>query len=276
MHIAVDYLLYPVEKHVKWISRPISYIVQYYRIKEVSNLVSRLIRWNVSNYLVYKPLMELNTCLKDVLNDSDVFQHYRIRDKTLEWLDELRDNLRISRKTNLKDSTPGDIDIEEVTRNIKAVLAGICEESRELGGNFTQIASAINNAFESHWEELFVPDPIVNGKKSKPILTAWIAVAVLLACVSCSTAVLPPEDGAISITSEPSCATIGLDTPAGPFVGPSVKTPYTFTKVEPGICTIKLFLDGYQDWSTSVEVRAGETSYVSVTMISTSETYRRK
>ncbi|KAF5428128.1 hypothetical protein C5S39_12115 [Candidatus Methanophagaceae archaeon] len=58
MHIAVDYLLYPVEKHVKWISRPISYIIQYYRIKEVYNLVSRLIRWNASNYFVYKPLME--------------------------------------------------------------------------------------------------------------------------------------------------------------------------------------------------------------------------
>ena len=28
-----------------------------------------------------------------------------------------------------------------------------------------QIASAINNAFESHWEELFIPDPIVNDKK---------------------------------------------------------------------------------------------------------------
>ena len=165
VHIAVDYLLYPVEKHVKWISRPISYIVQYYRIEEVSNLVSRLIRCNASNYFVYKPLMELHTCLRDVLNDSEVFRHYHILNKTLEWLDELRDNLRISRKTNLKDSTPGDIDLEEVTRNIKAVLAKICEEGRELGGNFPQIASAINNAFESHWKELFVPDPIFNGKK---------------------------------------------------------------------------------------------------------------
>jgi hypothetical protein len=80
-------------------------------------------------------------------------------------LDELRDNLRISRKTNLKDSTPGDIDLEEVTRNIKAALAKICEEGRELGGIFPQIASAINNAFESHWDELFVPNPIVRGKK---------------------------------------------------------------------------------------------------------------
>jgi len=54
-------------------------------------------------------------------------------DKTLKWLDKLRDNLRISRKTNLKDSTPGDNDLEEVTSNIKAALAKIREEGRELG-----------------------------------------------------------------------------------------------------------------------------------------------
>ncbi|MCW3132796.1 MAG: hypothetical protein N2V78_00435 [Methanophagales archaeon] len=73
VHIAVDHLLYPVEKHVKWISRPISYIVLYYRIEEVYNLVSRLIRWNASNYFVYKPLMELHTCLRDVLTIQRCF-----------------------------------------------------------------------------------------------------------------------------------------------------------------------------------------------------------
>ena len=112
-----------------------------------------------------KPTDRLHTCLRDVLNDSEVFRHYHILDKTLKWLDELRDNLRISRKTNLKDSTPGDIDLEEVTSNIKAALAKICEEGRELGWIFPQLASAINNAFESHCDELFVPNPIVRGKK---------------------------------------------------------------------------------------------------------------
>jgi hypothetical protein len=165
VHIAVDYLLYPVEKPVKWISRPVSYIAQYYRIREVSNLVNRLIRWNASNYFVYKPLTNLNTCLMDVLNDSEVFRHYCILDKTLEWLDELRDNLRISRKTNLKDCAPSDIDIDAVSKNIRAVLARICVEGQGLGGEYLKISSQIINAFESHWEELFVPDPIVNGKK---------------------------------------------------------------------------------------------------------------
>ncbi|MCK4399090.1 MAG: hypothetical protein KAV25_08870, partial [Methanophagales archaeon] len=85
--------------------------------------------------------------------------------KTLEWLDELRDNLRLSRRTNLKDTPPDDIDLEVITNNIRVVLARIGEESRELGGEYPQIASAINDAFESHWQELFVPEPIVNGKK---------------------------------------------------------------------------------------------------------------
>ena len=77
----------------------------------------------------------------------------------------------------------------------------------------------------------------------------------------------PPATGSISVTSDPSGATIELDTPAGPFVGPSVKTPYTFTKVEPGTCTIKLSLEGYQDWGpTDVQVRAGSTSYVHATL----------
>jgi len=142
VHIAVDYLLYPIEKHVKWISHPISYIVQYYRIREVSNLVNRLIRWNASNQFVYKPLMDLNTCLRSVLEDSEVFKYYCLLDKTLEWLDELRDNLRLIRRTNLKDTPPDDIDLEVITKNIRVVLARISEESRERGGEYPQIASA--------------------------------------------------------------------------------------------------------------------------------------
>jgi hypothetical protein len=68
--------------------------------------------------------------------------------------------------------------------------------------------------------------------------------------------------GAIKITSEPEGATISLKTPHGMFVGPSVKTPHTFTRVEPGTCTVTLTLDGYDDWTTDVTVRPGETEYV--------------
>jgi len=68
--------------------------------------------------------------------------------------------------------------------------------------------------------------------------------------------------GAIKITSEPEGATISLETPHGMFVGPSVKTPHTFTRVEPGTCTVTLALEGYDDWTTDVTVRPGETEYV--------------
>ncbi len=48
---------------------------------------------------------------------------------------------------------------------IKEVLLKIRMDSWKLGKQYQQIASTITDAFESHWEELFVPEPIVNGKK---------------------------------------------------------------------------------------------------------------
>ncbi|MDP6155441.1 MAG: hypothetical protein QF682_04790 [Candidatus Thermoplasmatota archaeon] len=49
--------------------------------------------------------------------------------------------------------------------NIKEVLARIRKEGRELGGKHNEIATEINDAFDRHWDELFVPNPIVHGKK---------------------------------------------------------------------------------------------------------------
>jgi hypothetical protein len=71
-----------------------------------------------------------------------------------------------------------------------------------------------------------------------------------------------PSTGAISVTSTPSGATIDLDG----YVGPIVTTPYTFTNVPAGVHTITLTLTGYLDWSTSVQVTAGETTYVHATL----------
>ena len=165
VRVAVDYLLYPIEKRIKWISRPISYIVQYYRIKEVSNLTNRLISWNASNNVVHESLMRLDECLRSILDDSEILYYYSILDKTLEWLDELRDNLRISRETNLKDFSSEDIEVEGVLKSIRELLNRISEEGQKLGGQYMKTASSINDAFESHWDELFVPNPIVNGKQ---------------------------------------------------------------------------------------------------------------
>lgn len=165
IHIAVDHLLYPVEKYVKWMRRPISYLIQYRRIKEVYDLVKRLIYCNASNNFVHKPLMELHESLKSVLEDSKAFDYSCILEKILQWLDELRDNLRITRKNNMKDSLPIDIKLDAILKKIKEVLLKIRTESRKLEKQYQRIASTIIDAFESHWEELFVPDPVVNGRK---------------------------------------------------------------------------------------------------------------
>jgi hypothetical protein len=70
----------------------------------------------------------------------------------------------------------------------------------------------------------------------------------------------PVLTGSTTVSSSPSAATIYLD---GSYKG---ITPLTITEVSPGYHTIKLSLDGYNDWSTSVEVTEGKTSNVCKTM----------
>ncbi|MDD1745884.1 MAG: transposase [Candidatus Methanoperedens sp.] len=164
IHIAVDHLLFPVEKRVKWMRRPISYFIQYRRIKIVGDLVKRLVHCDASNNFVHKPLMELHESLKSVLEDSKVFEYFSIMEKVLQWLDELRDNLRITRQNNLNDSKPTDFELDEVLIKINEVLLKIRTESWKLEKQYQRIALTIIDAFESHWEELFVPDPIVKGR----------------------------------------------------------------------------------------------------------------
>ena len=50
-----------------------------------------------------------------------MLEYFSILEKILEWLDELRDNLRITRKNNLKDSKPIDFELDAVLIKIKAV-----------------------------------------------------------------------------------------------------------------------------------------------------------
>jgi len=165
VHIAVDYLLHPVEKHIKWISMPIAYFVQYRRVKEVYSYVERLIKLNASKNLFCKPLMDLETCLKSVIDDPNVICFYSLLEKTLEWLDELRDQLRITRNNHLKDKPQDETDIETIKKNIKEILNAIHNEGKDLGEKYPKIASDINAAFDNHWDELFVPTPTINGKK---------------------------------------------------------------------------------------------------------------
>jgi hypothetical protein len=68
----------------------------------------------------------------------------------------------------------------------------------------------------------------------------------------------PTPPGAISITSVPSGASIGLD---GQWWGMLYKTPDTIP-AEPGRHTVELSLAGYKKWSQEVYVTAGETKQV--------------
>ena len=164
VHIAVDYLLYPIERGVKWMSRPISYFVQYRRIKEVYDLAKRLIFCNASNNIICRSLMELYALLRYILEDSTVFHHYCVLEKILQWMDELRANLRVTRNINLKDSLPIDVDIGDILSKMRWGFVSMRLESRKLGEQYQNIVSVISDSFERHWKELFVPYPIVDGK----------------------------------------------------------------------------------------------------------------
>nr|CBH39401.1 hypothetical secreted protein, containing PEGA domains [uncultured archaeon]CBH39888.1 hypothetical secreted protein, containing PEGA domains [uncultured archaeon] len=75
-----------------------------------------------------------------------------------------------------------------------------------------------------------------------------------------SALLLPPQyqQGSISVTSEPSGARVYLEG----FVGPTFTTPHTFDKVSVGYSTITVSLEGYYDWSDTVQVQVDQTTYV--------------
>ena len=92
-----------------------------------------------------------------------------------------------------------------------------------------------------------------------------------LIAMSLSALVQPPEYqvGKIEVTSSPSGATIGLDG-----VWYRMVTPNVIENVEPGPHTVSLRLNGYQDWSKRVRVKAGETTYVHATLTPTTGSIR--
>ncbi|MDD1648246.1 MAG: PEGA domain-containing protein [Methanomicrobiales archaeon] len=76
------------------------------------------------------------------------------------------------------------------------------------------------------------------------------------------TATLVPsaQVGSISVTSNPSGATVILDDSRTAY------TPYTYSNVPVGSHTISVYLSGYEDFYTSVNVQAGVTAQVSATL----------
>jgi hypothetical protein len=82
------------------------------------------------------------------------------------------------------------------------------------------------------------------------------------------TYIIPTQTtGSIAVSSIPSGASIYLD---GSYQS---TTPYTITNVQAGSHTVTLKLSGYQDWSTTVNVVARQTSPVSTPLIQTPQNY---
>lgn len=165
VHMAVDYLLHPVVKRIKWLSCPVSYYIQHIRILEIAGLVRRLIFSNARNFFLCQPVMELDMFLKQILEDSEVSCNFDLIQRTLGWLDDLRIHLGITRINHLKDSLPTATNFDATLKDIKNTLARIVKEGQELGGKNKRITASIKSSFDDHWDELFVPDPIVDGKR---------------------------------------------------------------------------------------------------------------
>ncbi len=164
VHVAVDYLLHPVKHQTKWLSAPIPHFVQYQRIVQVASLVKRIVRWNASRYFVCNAVAELQQCLQEVLEDQDVRNAFSVVHRTIRWLDLVRTPLRISRATQLKDTPPDGRNIEDAKAKLRIALDRVTQEGCEMGGEYHRIACAIRESVEGHWDELFVPYPVVNGK----------------------------------------------------------------------------------------------------------------
>ncbi|KAF5417032.1 MAG: hypothetical protein C5S38_02260 [Candidatus Methanophagaceae archaeon] len=89
-----------------------------------------------------------------------------------------------------------------------------------------------------------------------------VTIVVLCGCVL-GIAAGQDDKGTIKITSDPSGAMVEFDGERA--VGPMSTTPTKIT-TSPGTHTVRLSQDGYQDWSTSVDVTAGGLSEVHGTL----------
>jgi len=119
-------------------------------------------------------------------------------------------------------------------------------------------------------------------RDAKRIGIIGLVILVLLASVSCSTAVptektpapsiaVPPMGpgpellpGSISVSSSPSGARVTID--GCNWID---NTPCKTPDLPLGNYTIRVSLEGYQEWSKTVEVKFNETSYVNATLTQT-------
>jgi hypothetical protein len=165
VHVIVDYLVYPLGGRVKWMSRSLSYYEQYCRIQEVFVLIQRLIRSNAGHGFMCREVMELKRCLQSVLDDTMISSAVHLLGTTLDWLDELCELLRVSREDHLKDFDDSGCCIGSCKKKIERKLAMIVRLGGEYGKKYERVALRLKKGFDRHWDELFIPDPMVDGER---------------------------------------------------------------------------------------------------------------
>lgn len=75
--------------------------------------------------------------------------------------------------------------------------------------------------------------------------------------------------GSVSISSVPSGAKIFLAPHNQPVIDQETITPRTLRDLPPGDYDILLRLQGYQDWTTTIPINAGQTTYISAALLET-------
>jgi hypothetical protein len=96
------------------------------------------------------------------------------------------------------------------------------------------------------------------------VIVAIVAIVMFAGCIEDKTQPTAPtvtkQVGQLSVTSTPSGAEVYLD---DNYVG---TTPLTLSNVSVGSHLVKLAKEGYEDWTTAVDVKAGGTDSVSATL----------
>lgn len=108
-------------------------------------------------------------------------------------------------------------------------------------------------------------------RKLKAIIPLAILLALTFVYVGCSddddNGTDPPTTGTIQVNSTPNGATISLNDS-----NTQRTTPATLTNIAPGTYSVSLNLTGYEEFTASVTVTAGQTSTVNATLVQSDPT----
>ncbi len=162
--IAAEYALYPRNIPSKY-----PFVLPYFdvtkRCMEIEDMLKSIIRWNASQPMIVKPVMDLYSAVREITHDPMVLEEYRIIVRTWEWFESIRKALRVSREMNSKEmkKTP---DIGTIGRDLNRALSAIMKEGESTGGELMRISGIFSKRIDEHRSELLSP---VTGKKGNKI-----------------------------------------------------------------------------------------------------------